>query len=154
MSSDFPAPPRALTAEGKKRRVGVEIEYSDLGVPESAALVRRLFGGEVIEKDLHLMEVKDTRHGDFLVELDLRLLHRNKAKGVEQAEGDDELARFLDTDFRDIDPERAAAAFCQLPHGPAISACDVENAITRSDACAVQQVSCHRRGGVTAVATA
>lgn len=106
MSSDFPAPPRALTAEGKKRRVGVEIEYSDLGVPESAALVRRLFGGEVIEKDLHLMEVKDTRHGDFLVELDLRLLHRNKAKGVEQAEGDDELARFLD----ELDRELTKAA--------------------------------------------
>ncbi len=106
MSADFPSPPRPLTAEGKKRRVGVEIEYSDLGVPESAALVRRLFGGEVVESDLHLMEVKGTRLGDFLVELDLRLLHRNKAKEAKAAGSDDEFARFLD----DLDRELTKAA--------------------------------------------
>jgi hypothetical protein len=106
MTSSFPQPPRPYTQGGAKRRVGVEIEYSDLGVPESAALVQRLFGGEVIESDLHLMEVRGTRHGDFLVELDLRLLHRNKAKAGKQTAGDDEFARFLE----DLDRELTKAA--------------------------------------------
>lgn len=99
MSQQFSDPPRPHTQDGRLRRVGVEIEYAKLDVRQSAALVQELYGGEQKPEGLHRITVSGSDHGDFLVELDLRLLHR-ELRG-ENPE-DDEFRRFLNDLDRDL----------------------------------------------------
>ncbi len=103
MPQRFTNPPRPQTAEGAPRRVGVEIEYAKLDVQTSADLVQSLFGGEQKPHGMHRITVEGTDHGDFLVELDLRLLHR-ELRGTTPE--DDEFQRFLS----DLDRELTKAA--------------------------------------------
>lgn len=75
---DIPArrtPPRTVNAAGEPRRLGVEIEFGALDIDRSAEVVRRLYGGRVERSDAWRREVKGGRLGDFVVELDARLLH-------------------------------------------------------------------------------
>jgi hypothetical protein len=77
-SSPKPArPPAPKTGEGETRRVGVEIEFAGLDVPSAAALVQDVFGGDVAEEDPHRLIVEDTEFGDFVVELDAQVVHKN-----------------------------------------------------------------------------
>ena len=103
MTHRFSDPPRPRTAEGALRRVGVEIEYAKLDVQQSADLVQSLFGGQQHPDGLHRIAVKGSDHGDFLVELDLRLLHREVR---DDKPDDDEVQRMLN----DLDRELTKAA--------------------------------------------
>ena len=103
MTHRFSDPPSPRTAEGAPRRVGVEIEYAKLDVQQSADLVQSLFGGEQKPDGLHRITVAGTRDGDFLVELDLRLLHREIR---DDKPDDDEVQRILN----DLDRELTKAA--------------------------------------------
>ncbi len=99
MSQQFSDPPRPRTEDGRLRRVGVEIEYAKLDVRQSAALVQELYGGEQKPEGLHRITIEGSEHGDFLVELDLRLLHR-ELRG--ENPDDDEFRRFLNELDRDL----------------------------------------------------
>lgn len=55
--------------------MGIELEFIGLDAMTSAGLVRSLFGGELDAVGQHKVHVRETRFGDFLVELDLQLLH-------------------------------------------------------------------------------
>lgn len=68
----FLLPPITERADGRPRRVGVELEFVALTPHEAADLIRQLFGGRVCEISPFFLEVKDGRLGDFRVELDSR----------------------------------------------------------------------------------
>lgn len=53
-----------------KRNVGFEIEYAGVSLENVAAIIKRLFGGQVIKKNTAELEVVDTEFGTFKVELD------------------------------------------------------------------------------------
>ena len=99
MSQQFSDPPQPRTQDGQPRRVGVEIEYAKLDVSQSAKLVQELYGGVQKPDGLHRITVSGSDHGDFLIELDLRLLHR-ELRGEDP--DDDEFQRFLKELDRDL----------------------------------------------------
>lgn len=68
-------PPHLLTAEGKPRRVGVELEFAAVSAKDGAQLVQSLFGGDILEEDPHRFHVHDTRFGTFICELDSQYVH-------------------------------------------------------------------------------
>ncbi len=71
-------PPRLTAPDGSPRRVGVELEFADLDAPSAARLVRDLYGGEITVENPHRCRVRNTRLGDFAVELDMRSAHPKK----------------------------------------------------------------------------
>ncbi|GAA0595051.1 amidoligase family protein [Caenispirillum bisanense] len=68
-------PPHRHTAEGRDRRVGVEVEFAGLDARSAAVLVQGLFGGRVRECDPYRFAVEDTSFGTFLCELDSQYAH-------------------------------------------------------------------------------
>ncbi|WP_045222107.1 amidoligase family protein [Desulfonatronum thioautotrophicum] len=74
----FIMPDMLHTPEGDVRRVGVELEMAGLELPVMAKMVTQLFGGRVIAKSPFELDVKDTDHGDFKVELDASLLKNHE----------------------------------------------------------------------------
>lgn len=75
MTQSLAEPPWCLNQSGVPRRVGVEIEFDGLDCAETAALLRRLFGGRLVWKDPYRVDVEHTRFGVFRVELDMSLAH-------------------------------------------------------------------------------
>lgn len=69
-------PPRNKNFEGNPRRVGVEIEFAAVSAGRAASRVCELYGGAVEREDAHRYHIKDTRFGDFIVELDTQYAHR------------------------------------------------------------------------------
>ena len=70
----FLLPQRLHNASGQVRRLGIELEFAGLELEQIAELVIRLYGGrhERISRFEH--RVTGTRWGDFVIEIDLRLL--------------------------------------------------------------------------------
>lgn len=68
-------PPLRENFEGAERHVGVEIETAAVVVDFVASAVQRLYGGEVEKSDPNRLKVRDTKFGDFTVELDAQILH-------------------------------------------------------------------------------
>lgn len=81
-------PPWERTEDGRTRRVGVEIEFSQVDCARAGELVQARFGGQVVWSDPHRLEVRDTTFGNFHVELDVRLAHPHDDDG-----GDDDSLR-------------------------------------------------------------
>lgn len=67
-------PPEPRTPAGDLRRVGVEIEFAGLDVPDAARLVGDLFGGDIEDAGANRRRVTGTGWGDFTVELDAQIL--------------------------------------------------------------------------------
>ncbi|QTF93792.1 amidoligase family protein [Halomonas sp. BM-2019] len=68
-------PPETHNPDGALRRVGVEIEFAGLPPRDTAELVRGLFGGELVTVSPHRLRVKETRWGEFVIELDTQYAH-------------------------------------------------------------------------------
>lgn len=79
------APPTLHTADGRVRRIGVEIEFFGPSVDRAARLVARLFGGTVEMLDPHRARIAGGRFGDFLVELDSIYAHPEKWRAAIEA---------------------------------------------------------------------
>lgn len=75
-------PPRLETAEGKPRRLGIELEFGDLTLAQTSAIVQTLYGGRIESRDPYRNEVVGTDCGDFLIELDAVLAHAEPGEGV------------------------------------------------------------------------
>lgn len=90
-------PPRPTTADGRPRRVGVEVEFAGIDVPRAVTLLMPLLGGNACEIDPHHYEIRDTPYGTFEVELDVRFAH--KARG-RQRRGDLDLVDRIETHGR------------------------------------------------------
>lgn len=74
------APPMQLpsaveTAEGKPRRIGVELEFGGIGLQDAAETVALLFGGEILWENPHRARIRGTRFGTFTAELDSDYVH-------------------------------------------------------------------------------
>lgn len=82
------APPRLTTADGRPRRLGVELELGGLELATIAAIVADVFAGEVVRDTDYKYRVDAGERGVFRVEADLELLQK---LGVE-AEADGEAA--------------------------------------------------------------
>jgi hypothetical protein len=76
---DLIEPPHLRTSNGRKRLIGVEIEFANLDSRQAAQLVRKRFKGQVQEQDPHRFAVLGTEFGDFTVELDWRYVHGSKS---------------------------------------------------------------------------
>ena len=70
----FVLPPQVRDDEGNERRVGLEIEFGGVGVPEAAQLVRRIYGGTLVEESRFRFLIQRTRLGEFCIELDSNAL--------------------------------------------------------------------------------
>ncbi|TNC82577.1 MAG: hypothetical protein C9356_03920 [Oleiphilus sp.] len=57
-------------ADGKERRIGVEIELAGLTAEQMANLVKAEFGGDIVCNTIFDYTVSDTCFGDFTIELD------------------------------------------------------------------------------------
>ena len=80
---DTPQPlPRLKTAEGKPRRVGVEIEFSGLTEAQVARILAKEFGGSTREERRGHWAVSGGGMGDFEVYLDAQPLERLDHDGV------------------------------------------------------------------------
>ncbi len=62
-------PPWEQTEDGRTRRVGVEIEFSEIDCGHAGQLLQQLFGGHIEWSDPYRLEVRDTALGNFEVEL-------------------------------------------------------------------------------------
>ncbi|QOV87927.1 amidoligase family protein [Humisphaera borealis] len=75
------------TAGGAVRRAGFELEYAGPDVDASAGIVRDIFGGEIETVNLAVRKVRNTRVGDFSVEIDSSLLKDKRYEAVLRAVG-------------------------------------------------------------------
>lgn len=93
---DTPAdPPRPDAHDGRRRRVGVEIEFAAVSAREGANIVKSLFGGSIDEEDTHRFHIRGTEFGDFVCELDMQYAHDALGKdGDERADEPAFLSRF------------------------------------------------------------
>jgi hypothetical protein len=73
----FLLPPLVNGRSGAVRRAGFELEYSGVTLPESAELVREVFGGEHVAIGTYQHEVR-TRLGTFSCEIDTTFLKERK----------------------------------------------------------------------------
>jgi hypothetical protein len=78
MSSAFEAPPRVRRPDGAIRRVGVEIEFAGPTLDTAARIVRDLYGGRVERRNRFACVVRETRFGDFAVEIDSKVLKEQR----------------------------------------------------------------------------
>ena len=74
--------PLLYNEEGSLRKVGFELEFSNLGIAESVGIIQELYGGEVQEENRFSQKVIGTSLGDFNVEFDLTLLTEKGYKKV------------------------------------------------------------------------
>jgi len=85
VSNNYPLPPVMKTHVGAERRIGVEIEFSDLQLEHASSLLAQHFAGEVQPLNLYEHQV-NTALGNFKVEFDMTYLKqvgRNKAQTQE-----------------------------------------------------------------------
>lgn len=87
------SPPTPCNIMGAHRRVGVEIEFAGLLPRATAELINELFGGELEAASAHRLWVRDTRWGDFRVELDTQYAHPDERLMHPAAPGDSEWER-------------------------------------------------------------
>jgi hypothetical protein len=76
----FELPPLTSTADGRVRKVGVEVEFAGLSVQEATDLVRSLYGGVPEEKTRFTTELAGSSLGDFRIEIDSMPLKRQGYK--------------------------------------------------------------------------
>lgn len=80
----LPMPPHTQNHAGGERRMGVEFEFSGLGMEQIARVLRATLGGEIDPLSAYEYKIRDTPVGDFKVELDyayLKSLGRREDRG-------------------------------------------------------------------------
>ncbi len=88
--SDWPAfhpPPILRNERGAERTVGVEVEFSGLGVEDASALIKELFGGTIERENRFSHRIEGAAFGTWRSEIDSRLLTDEKYKPFLEAIG-------------------------------------------------------------------
>ncbi len=78
---EFALPPSVTNAEGRMRKVGVEVEFAGPSAEETIRALQEKLGGRVFEVDPHAFRLDGSAIGEISVELDSRLLHPGKQGG-------------------------------------------------------------------------
>jgi hypothetical protein len=73
----FHLPPRIRNQNGEKRRVGFELEFGGLSIPEAADILQSLFGGHLVKTEKFAAAL-ETRLGRFEIEADSTFLKQRK----------------------------------------------------------------------------
>lgn len=68
-------PPSWQTLAGQPRRIGIEIEFSNISAAQAAEIVHNRYGGKIVARDPHDYRVLGSRLGDFKAELDTQYAH-------------------------------------------------------------------------------
>ncbi len=76
LSDSVRFPPLRNNDKGEPRRMGLEIEFSGLTIDRIVSLVVMCYGGKPEAESDYKKYVKDTRLGDFTIELDWMLLQK------------------------------------------------------------------------------
>jgi hypothetical protein len=63
-------PSRINTQEGKERRLGVEIEFAGVEPSVSVNIIKSLYGGDEEQKNIFDHKIRNSKLGDFQLELD------------------------------------------------------------------------------------
>lgn len=79
-NSPLDRPSRLNTVANGERRVGVELEFTGLGIEQIVTLVQGAVGGQIRPHSAYEYSISDSQFGDFTVELDYAYL---KARGRE-----------------------------------------------------------------------
>jgi hypothetical protein len=87
--------PHMVGLGGSARRIGVELEFSNIGCRQAAELVQTVFGGDLVEDDPHRFHVVGSELGTFVIELDTQYAHPPKNGGGEKWT----LLEFLQSEF-------------------------------------------------------
>lgn len=85
-ASELPLPPRTETAEGRFRRLGVELELRGLDIEDAADIVARQVDGTAEQSTEYEFRITGNPCGEWIVEVDSELL---KAMGRRRARDDD-----------------------------------------------------------------
>lgn len=64
---------------GSPRKVGLELEFAGLELEEAARMIQGLYGGKIEKGNRYQYHISSTRLGDFVVELDARILKKMEA---------------------------------------------------------------------------
>ena len=78
-------PPIKTNKDGAPRKAGFELEYTGIGLPETAELLQKQFGGQVVERSKSAYAVENTPFGDFTVMLDMSMMQKLSAMVAEDA---------------------------------------------------------------------
>jgi hypothetical protein len=70
----FDLPKRIHNQEGEVRKVGFEIEFGNVPMERTVAIILELYGGEIERKNRFFQKVVNTSLGDFSIEMDARML--------------------------------------------------------------------------------
>lgn len=73
----FHLPPRLKNQNGEKRRVGFELEFGGLSIPEAADILLGLFGGQIVKQDLYTAVIQN-KIGRFEIEADSTFLKEKR----------------------------------------------------------------------------
>ena len=82
-------PPRPLTEKGEERRVGVEIEFSELSLAEAAEIITGIWGGTLEWVHEQRVKIHTKELGTFTVELDVEWMQ--KLAELAKGEGPDDM---------------------------------------------------------------
>ncbi len=89
----WPQPPRPHTAAGKPRRMGIEIEFSGLGMERISDIIREVLGGELDPQSKYEYFLRNASlgkfSGDFGIELDSAYMKKLGREQDPDAEVDD-----------------------------------------------------------------
>lgn len=92
-ASLWPQPPRTHSAEDKPRRMGIEIEFSGLGMERIADIIRKVLGGRIDQQSKYEYFLRDAEMGDFRgdfgIELDSEYMKKLGREHDPEAEVDD-----------------------------------------------------------------
>lgn len=81
MSEAFQLPPQIKNEDGKKRRVGFEIEFAGLDLEKANAILQEMFGGKLEKESAYSFKLH-TDLGDFSIEADSNFLLKNRPEEI------------------------------------------------------------------------
>lgn len=82
MNVNYKDPPKLNNEDGKERSVGFEFEFTGIEMKHAAAMITELYGGDIEQISGYEYDVKNTKFGDFSVELDASLFLNKKYEKV------------------------------------------------------------------------
>lgn len=82
-------PPHVTNQSGKERKVGLEFEFTGIEMEDTARMISKLYGGEVVQISTYEFKIEETEFGTFKLELDASILLHKKYEVLLESVGID-----------------------------------------------------------------